>query len=993
MDYGFNEEKTRDEKGFFEDLKRVALEVKKRDNFVVIFHHDADGSASGAIAIKALEREGKKVSSICLKQLYKENIPQIKALGENYLFVDFGSGQIDYLTEAFGENYFVLDHHQPVLIEGVMPKCKFQVNPLLFGINGGTEISGSGVTFFFALELNKNNFDLSVLGIVGALGDMQDFNFDYSLIGLNRKILNIGVENKLIEVKKDLRLYGRVSRPLVSFLTFSTNPLLPGLTANEDNVKSFLTQLEIPLKDPFTEKWLSYKDLTFEKQRELTSALLVLLLENNTPEWKINELIGEVYTFSKENPYSPLSDGKEYATMLNACSRNKHSEIALRVCMGDRNEGYSQAISLMDIHRENLRRGIEFIKQKGIDEKSSFYFFDAGKNIDESIVGVIAGMLYGSIISETKPIIALAHNEDGSIKASGRGTSELVRRGLNIGGALKEISQIVQGVEGGGHCLDPNTLVQKQDGTINKISEIKVNDYLLTQDKNNITNALCNKVFSKKKKKIVTFKTPNFQISSSLDHRFFKYENFGVVEVRAQNIEEKDFILGIKKIFFKGSEVELLNNPFVYIKEEGLLLLKKARLNTGLSRKKILLKLPSFYKKHTLADIEHFTSHRLKENLLLNLLDIYNISRNKYLKKFIEKKFECKTKNLNKEIAWLVGYIQGDGYIDKKRIECKEPSNKIISYFRGCISKNFNLKTQVIDIVTYKKLRVYSADLCRFFKVNFPETVLLSGNLRVPKKIMTAKNELVAYYIRGLFDADGGAFDRFVYLDMIDEQLLRTVQLLLLRFGICSNIRETKIKPNEKWVSKKRYRLDITDFDSLKLFNKYIGFTKKGDKDNKLKAILLKQSKKKRNSMLLSPFTYKQIKEFIIQNNIPKDIFDFRLISRAEPLKRMNYFTLNKYFLAPIIKNKNKLSPLVNNKINFIKTLLDGGLIFCEIKKKTISNNKVVLIDLSIPKTKNFMANGLIVHNSIAAGAKIPSEKLDEVLFLLEEKFKIQLGI
>jgi len=473
MQYNQTVQVERNENAFFDAIDKVALEIKKRDNFVVIFHHDADGSASGAIAIKALEREGKKVSSICLKQLYKENIPQIKELGENYLFVDFGSGQLDYLTEAFGDNYFVLDHHQPILVDGVMPKCSWQVNPLLFGINGGTEISGSGVTFFFALALNKNNFDLSVLGIVGALGDMQDSNHTCALIGLNRKILSIGEEHKLIEVKKDLRLYGRVSRPLVSFLLFSSSPVLPGLTANEENVRAFLTQLEIPLKDPYTEKWLAYNDLAFEQQRELTSALLVLLLENNTPEWKIAELVGEVYTFTKENSSSPLSDGKEFATMLNACSRNKHSEIALSVCKGDRNEGYLQAVALMDEHRENLRRGIEFIKQKGIEERSSFYFFDAGEVIDESIVGVIAGMLYGSIISENKPIIALARNLDGTTKASGRGTSDLVRRGLNIGGALKEISQSISGVEGGGHKIAAGARIptDKLDSVLNLLEE------------------------------------------------------------------------------------------------------------------------------------------------------------------------------------------------------------------------------------------------------------------------------------------------------------------------------------------------------------------------------------------------------------------------------------------------------------------------------------------------------------------------------------------
>jgi len=74
----------RNEKEFFALLKRMAAEVKQRDDFVVIHHHDADGCAAGAIAIKALEREGKKVARLCLKQLYKENLAEIAALGKNY---------------------------------------------------------------------------------------------------------------------------------------------------------------------------------------------------------------------------------------------------------------------------------------------------------------------------------------------------------------------------------------------------------------------------------------------------------------------------------------------------------------------------------------------------------------------------------------------------------------------------------------------------------------------------------------------------------------------------------------------------------------------------------------------------------------------------------------------------------------------------------------------------------------------------------------------
>jgi len=468
MNYPVDELGKRDENAFFESIDKIANEVKKKDNFVVVFHYDADGCASGAIAVKALEREGKKVATLCLKQLYKENIPQIKALGKNYLFVDFGSGQMDYLVEAFGENFFVLDHHQPCLSNEKIVEHKFHANPLLFGINGGTEISGAGVTFFFAQKLNEKNNDLSALAIVGACGDMQESRG--ALEGMNRKIMQIAEEEKLLSVKMDLRLFGRISRPLVSFLCFSSNPILPQLTANEENCVAFLKGLSIPLKDPFTERYLSYEDLSIDQRKTLSSALIMHLSNYGVEEWKIKELIGEVYTLSKEKERSPLRDAKEFATALNSAGRHKQPNVALSVCMGDRNPSgeYGNIIALLEEHRAALRNGIEFIQNHGIEERKTFYFFDAKDQIEESLVGIIAGMLYGSIIQENKPIIALARNSDGTIKASGRGTSYLVRRGLNIGAALKEIGLILPGVEGGGHKIAAGA----------KIPEEKIEEFL-----------------------------------------------------------------------------------------------------------------------------------------------------------------------------------------------------------------------------------------------------------------------------------------------------------------------------------------------------------------------------------------------------------------------------------------------------------------------------------------------------------------------------------
>jgi len=451
----------RNEDGFFKALKEIAQKIKTLDEIVVIHHYDADGLTSGSIAIKALKREGKKVKHMCLKQLYKENIGEIKALGKNFLFVDFGSGQIDYLKDDLGEeNTFILDHHEPVKIDGKIVEMKFHVNPLLFGIDGGKEISGAGVTFFFALALNKKNADLSSLAIVGALGDMQDYHG--SLIGLNKKIIDIAISENVLSVKNDLRLYGRISRPLVQYLLFASSPILPSLTANRENCIKFLTENKIPIQ--FADQWLSYEDLTEEKKKELSSALITYLSMHDVPEWKIKSLIGEVYTLVNEDEKSPLRDGKEFATVLNSTGRHARPEVGLGICLGDRDPLgiYGEAMALLQEHRVALRKGIEFIEQNGVQEKKSYYFFDAGTEIQDSLVGIIAGMLYGSVIEENKPIIALARNEDNTVKISGRATAQLVRNGINLGGAFKELSKELIGVEGGGHKIAAGCKVDEE---------------------------------------------------------------------------------------------------------------------------------------------------------------------------------------------------------------------------------------------------------------------------------------------------------------------------------------------------------------------------------------------------------------------------------------------------------------------------------------------------------------------------------------------------
>ncbi|MCX8158416.1 MAG: DHH family phosphoesterase [Candidatus Diapherotrites archaeon] len=442
-------------KDFFAALKEARDFLLEQEKVNIISHYDADGLCAAAILAKTCKRSNIDFNVKIIKQLYKESIEEIKKMEGSFVFADLGSGQIDLIRNNFS-NFLILDHHQTV------SKLETShINPYFFSIDGNIDISGSGLSYLLAKEISIRNKDLSSLAIVGSVGDMQDFSG--RLQGLNRLILSDAVDSKLIEATNDLRLYGRVSRPLVQFLEYSTNPILPGLTANEKACIRFLNKLGIELKN--NGRWRSYSDLTIEEKKTFVSSLIVYLTEKNFPEFRIKELFGEVYTLLNESSNSPLRDAKEFATLCNSCGRHSKADLALAVCMGDREESYSKAISLLTQHRKELREGLKFIKDKGLVEYEKFYFIDAENSVRDSLIGIIVGMLYSSsLLPENKPIIAMAYYEDGSVKVSARATKYLIDKGLNLGRILKEIcSEISDATDGGGHKIAAGCKIKKEN--------------------------------------------------------------------------------------------------------------------------------------------------------------------------------------------------------------------------------------------------------------------------------------------------------------------------------------------------------------------------------------------------------------------------------------------------------------------------------------------------------------------------------------------------
>ncbi len=443
-----------------EGLKEVVEFIEEKDNFIVLNDYDADGLSAGGIIRKTLERMGKEYEAHTLQHFSKEELKEFKKHYNSnpFILIDFGSGYLDMLKkEITNGEYCIIDHHE---IEGETEKP--HLNPHLSGVDGSSEISSSGLSYAVAREIDEKNKDLSKVGIVGALGDMQYSNEENRLVGLNREILEEGEEAEEIERRMDITLFGRHSRDLVSFLTYSTYPYLPGLTGERNNCVRFLKNLDIDLKNG-EGKSRYYCELDLEEKKRLISGLHVYGRRNGVPETVLRNLIGEVYELKKEPKKSPLKDGKEYSTILNACGRHERPELGVKINMGDRDEAMDEAVKMLRRHRRKLSKGIKYAKDKGIEKKETTYLLDSKGNIEPSIIGIVLGMLYSTDeVKRDKPIIGMAEKEENEVKISGRGTKELVEKGLNLGEAFHKAAEETKG-EGGGHDVAAGATIPEEN--------------------------------------------------------------------------------------------------------------------------------------------------------------------------------------------------------------------------------------------------------------------------------------------------------------------------------------------------------------------------------------------------------------------------------------------------------------------------------------------------------------------------------------------------
>ncbi len=180
-------------------------------------------------------------------------------------------------------------------------------------------------------------------------------------------------------------------------------------------------------------------------------------------------------------------------------------------------------------------------------------------------------------------------------------------------------------------------------------------------------------------------------------------------------------------------------------------------------------------------------------------------------------------------LARLIGYIIGDGYIAKDRIEFVNNDPEVLEDFKEIaksISK-INIKERIDNGVN----RIYIRDKQFVKKIKDLFIKNHNGSItseikKIPNYFMSLDNYSTSNLLAGLFDTDGSVRKDIGVIEYCtkNKDLARQIQNLLLRFGITSKIKTRKCRAvNTKDKIEREYQyIYIYGLDNIKRFHSNI---------------------------------------------------------------------------------------------------------------------------------------------------------------------------
>lgn len=313
----------------------------------------------------------------------------------------------------------------------------------------------------------------------------------------------------------------------------------------------------------------------------------------------------------------------------------------------------------------------------------------------------------------------------------------------------------------------------------------------------------------------------------------------------------------------------------------------------------------------------------------------------------------CNTpKTISEDLALIMGYLVGDGCLTRDNFitftsKDEDMVNRFKYFFEDVLGLHVKQNTTIDYTVYGKYVREY------FNQLGLKQVDAFEKE--IPKCILTAPKEIVASFVRGLFDTDGSVTGEVIEFCTSSEKMSKQLQVLLMNFGIISRRRRKYNKTYETYA----YILTITGEDRITYFDE-IGFScirKQNILNQKINETRMKKSNTNKNIIPNQKDKVNEIVNLISKDNncrFAKGMKDyFGHIRKGN--NQLTYQKLGELLECDFGSN-------VELREHF-EDLYNNNYFFSKVTEVTNSKNHVY--DISVPKTNSFVANGIVNHNTL----------------------------
>jgi len=327
-------------------------------------------------------------------------------------------------------------------------------------------------------------------------------------------------------------------------------------------------------------------------------------------------------------------------------------------------------------------------------------------------------------------------------------------------------------------------------------------------------------------------------------------------------------------------------------------------------------------------------------------------------------------KKFDEQLARIFGYYLGGGNHEIDRMTFSEERQEVAEFYRKLIETSLKIEAKIKfrKEKGYYQTMVGSRIFAQFFRENFTAKNKTLEE-KIPKIVLRSPDKIVASFIAGFFDAEGYVSSSRVAFGINNKQLSKEIQFVLLRLGIISSLLEYDNEKNP-YSDKPGYTLEINDIESLKKFKEFSNFASM-EKQQKLDKLISKRGN--RNKVRQIAVNGKEVAQILRNSGVTTTQF------------MCPDFFVNKKQLSKEVFKKNILNKIKNPDLKKrLELFYNSNLLAVKIASiQSIGHGETVDMET---KSHNFIANGLIVHNSAQRFERLREEAEQQFYKRVSEK-------